>query len=87
MKSPAELPMQVFLKAGDVDVKPKNFRGEGMLTCKFFRTLNTTLPGGNRHRPIISSVVQNSKWTKKCFMALAVSGLWIISLAFHRLFV
>ncbi len=54
--------MQVFLEAGDVDVKPKNFRGEGMLTCKFFRTLNTTLPGGNRHRPINQfNRAQNSK--------------------------
>lgn len=48
--------MQVFLKARDVDVEPKNFRGKGMLPGKFFRALDTMLPGEDRHRPTINSI-------------------------------
>jgi hypothetical protein len=52
--------MQVFLKARDMTVKPKNLRGKGMLAGKFSRTINTSLPGRNRHQPIISSVVRKT---------------------------
>jgi hypothetical protein len=52
----AQTLVQVLLKAGDVDIKPKNFRRERVLTGKFLRAIYTTLPGGDRHRLIISSV-------------------------------
>ena len=50
--------MQIFLKAGDMDVKPKNLSREGMLAGKFLRAMNTSLPGGDRHRPIIRLVAR-----------------------------
>jgi hypothetical protein len=52
----AQTLVQVFLKAGDVDIKPKNFRREWVLTGKSLSAIYTTLPGGNRHRLIVSSV-------------------------------
>lgn len=48
--------MQLFLKAGNVHVKPKNFRGEWMLAGKLLRTLDTALPRGDGHRAIIIAV-------------------------------
>jgi hypothetical protein len=48
--------MQVLLEAYNVDVKPKNLCGEGMLAGKFLRALNSTLPGRDRHRQMISAV-------------------------------
>jgi hypothetical protein len=55
-KSRTQLSMQVFLKAGDVNIEPENFRGEWILSGQVLRALNTSLPLGNRHRAIINSV-------------------------------
>src|SRR6266568_5617535 len=45
--------MQVFLKTCHVDVELENLRGKGILPGKFLCALDSTLPRGNRHRPII----------------------------------
>jgi hypothetical protein len=46
--------MQILLEARDLDVESENFRGERVLAGKFLCALDTTLPGGDRHRPINS---------------------------------
>ncbi len=48
--------MQLFLKACDIDVKPKNLSSESMLIGKLLRTLDTPLPRGDGHRAIIIAV-------------------------------
>src|ERR1700730_16186931 len=63
--------MQVLLKTRGVNIKPKNFRREGMLAGKFLRTMNPTLPRGYRHRPIINS------GAGFCRLFLAFDAEWV----------